>query len=87
MKRLRSVELYRDDQRRLVAIEAMAFSADKFNHAGHVFASIAPLLIVVCHPHGNEVITLTDDKDGLDKLKQQHPGLDALIAGMGYPAS
>ncbi|MEJ2362417.1 MAG: hypothetical protein P8Z75_13535 [Gammaproteobacteria bacterium] len=87
MNRLRTVELYRDEQRRLVAIEAMAFNSYKFSCGGQVHASITPLLLVVCRPHGNEVITLTTDGDELEKLKQQHPELDALIGGMAYQAS
>lgn len=87
MNRLRSVELYRDDQRRLVAIEAMTFSPYYFDHGGQLFGSIVPLVIVVCRPNGKEVMTMTQDKDGLAKLKQQHPELDAMIAGMSYRVS
>lgn len=80
MPGLRSVELYRNDQCRLLAIEAVAFHQRRFDHGGQLFGSVTPLVVVVCRPGGNEVMTVAEDSDELEKLKRQHPELEDMIA-------
>jgi hypothetical protein len=79
MPRLRTVELYRDDQLKLVAVEAVALSRSKFSNGCQVHGSVTPLAVVVCRPEGNNVLAVEAEYSRLDILKQQHPGLDVLI--------
>lgn len=80
MHRLRTVELYRDDRHKLIAIESVDFNHASFNHGGHLYGYLSPLAVIVCTPHGNQVIVVEADSS-VDKLRQLHPGLDELIAG------
>jgi hypothetical protein len=80
MTRLRTVELYRDNQRKLMAIEAIALNQTQFNSGGQVNGSITPLVVVVCTSKGNEVVAVDADHTNLDQLKLAHPGLSELLA-------
>jgi len=79
MTRLRSVELYRDASRKVMAIEAIALSQHKFGNTAQLYGAITPLAIVVCHPDGHEVLAVASDKNQLDKLRETDAELDALI--------
>jgi len=80
MNRLRTVELYRDDVRKVVAIEAVELNQGKFRSCGQLFGAVTPLAVVVCAADGNAVMVVDADKNGLDDLRQRHPELDDLIA-------
>lgn len=80
MNRFRSVELYRDDQRRLVAIESIETSRTHFNPGGQLYVSITPLAVIMCIAEGHDVLSVDADSAKLDRMKQQHPELEDLIA-------
>jgi sensor domain CHASE-containing protein len=80
MARLRTVELYRDDQRKIIAIESVEFTHSKFNNGGQLYGTLVPLVVIVCDANGKLVLAVDADKTNLETLKQDHPELDKLIA-------
>jgi len=79
MDKLRAVELYRDDQRRLIAIESVEFNHAKSKHSYQLYGSLIPIAIVVCTPEANEVLLVGEDNTRLDIFRQYLPELDELI--------
>jgi len=79
MPQLRTVELYRDGRRKLVAIHVLDLKQGKFSQGVQLYASITPLAVVVCRPDDYEVLAVAAANSGLDTLMQQHPGLKDLI--------
>jgi len=79
MDKLRTVELYRDDQCRLIAIESVEFNHAKSKHSYQLYGSLIPIAIVVCTPEANEIFPVDDDITKPDKLRQSIPELDELI--------
>lgn len=80
MNKLRTVELYRDDKRKLIAIESVAFSHSKFNNGGQLYGTLSPLAVIVCDANGKQVLAVDADKTNFERLKQLHVELDELIA-------
>lgn len=83
MQRLRSVELYRDEQRKVMAIESVELRQAKFSKGAQLNGSIMPVAIVVCKLEGKEVLICEDDTN-LETLKHAYPELDKLIANICY---
>ena len=79
MARLRSVELYRDELRTVIAIEAVTLSQHQFGNTVQLYAAITPVAVVVCRPDGYEVLAVASDKNQLDTLRKNDAELDALI--------
>lgn len=79
MTRLRTVEIYRDDNRKVVAIEAIELNQAKFNSGGQVNGSITPLAIIVCSSKGNAVLAVDADDDKLENNKALRAELAELI--------
>ena len=80
MDKLRSVELYRDELRKIMVIESVELSHSKFNNGGQVYGSLAPIAIIVCTSDGNEVLTVTTDHTQPDKLQELLTKMHELIA-------
>lgn len=80
MTRLRSVELYRDELRRVIAIEAVARSQHKFGNTAQLYGAVTPVAVVVCRPDGHEVLAVESDKNKLAKLRESDAELDELIS-------
>jgi len=79
MDRLRTEEVYRDDQCRLIAIESVEFNHTKSKNSCHIYGALAPIAIVVCTPEANEILPVDDDNTKPDRLRQSIPELDELI--------
>ena len=77
MTRLRTLELYRDDQYRLIAIASVELSLHKFGAGAQCYGCITPLVVIVCTPDGAHVLDVDDTS--LDNLKRAYPELDNLI--------
>jgi len=80
MDTLRTVELYRDDNRKLIAIESVDLSYAKSETSCQLYGALAPIAIVVCTSEGNEVLIAVEDDTNLETLKHTYPELDELIA-------
>lgn len=80
MTRLRSVELYRDELRKVIAIEAIELSRRKFGNAVQLYTAITAVAVVVCRSDGHEVLVVEPDKNQLDKLRESDAELDELIS-------
>lgn len=78
MAQLRTAELYQDDECKIIAVESIELSRSKFKHCGQLYASITPLVVIVCTADGNRVLAL--DERTLENLKQTYPELDELIS-------
>jgi len=79
MDTLRTVELYRDDNRKVIAIESVDFSHAKSENGCQLYGALAPIAIVVCTSEGNEVLIAVEDDTNLETLKYTYPELDDLI--------
>ncbi len=80
MDKLRTVELYRDDKRKIVAIEAVEFNHAKSKNSCQLYGVLTPIAIVVCTSEGKEVFSADAGTINLDRLKQIHLHLDEMIA-------
>jgi uncharacterized spore protein YtfJ len=80
MTRLRSVELYRDGLRRVIAIETVALSQHKFGNTAQLYAAMTPVAVVVCRPDGHDVLAVESDKSTLDTLRESDAELNKLIS-------
>jgi uncharacterized spore protein YtfJ len=82
MDKLRTLELYRDEQRKVMVIEAVELRQSKFNRGGQIYGSVTPVAVVVCRLDGNELLAVETDNTRLDKLKELHAELDGLVANV-----
>ncbi len=84
MENLRAIEIYNDvlsdGRRRLIAIESVEFEHSKADAGCQLYGHIEPLAVIVCTQDGIHILDLDSNKISLDKLRQDIPELEDLIA-------
>ncbi len=80
MDTLRTVELYRDDKRKLIAIESVEFNHTKSKNSCQLYGALVPVAFVVCTSEGKEVLRVDTDNVQPDKLRKFQIEVDELIS-------
>ncbi len=80
MSNLRAYEIFRDSKRMLIAIESVSYRHGKTTMGCHLYGNIEPIAVIVCHPDGIYALDMELEFKQLDQLRQDIPGLDAMLA-------
>ena len=76
----RASKIFDDSQRRLIAIESVDFDHGKSGGHYRLYAKIEPKAVVVCDTDDTYALDLECGKISLDRLRQNIPELDAVLA-------
>lgn len=81
--RLRTSEIFRDRACALIAVEAVQSWHRRTGSGCQSYASIKPVAVVVCSRGGAYAFDMEAKCADLDRLRQDIPELDAVIASFG----
>ena len=80
MANYRAIEIFNDSRQKLITIQSVNFRYSKTNANCFLYGSIEPMAVLICTPDGITVLDVDTEKTNLDKLRQEIPELDNLIA-------
>lgn len=80
MAAFRSVEIFRDSTRTVVAVEAADSRRGRTRTGSQFYADIVPVAIIVHGRDGAYALDMDAKPVGLDRLKQDVPELDSIVA-------
>lgn len=86
MNTMRASEIFNDAGLMIVVIESVEFLHCNTNTICQMYGKIVPVAVVVCGPDSSYAIDMEAKPASLDQLKQDIPGLDAVISPIN-PAS
>lgn len=80
MNTLRASEIFNDSRLMLIAIESVDFRYSKTNTVCRMVGNIEPIAVIVCAPDATYALDMEAKPAALEKLRQDIPELDAIIA-------
>ena len=83
METLRAREIFSDVRLSLFAVESVDVQQGKTRSSCHVYGRMAPVAVIVCGPDKAYALDMESKPTSLDRLRQDIPGLNAMIASFG----
>jgi len=79
MRTIRAREVFQHAGLKLVALEVVDLRPVATERGGRLHGAVMPLALVVYDRDGTYALNMKAERVELDRLKQEHPGLDSLI--------
>ncbi len=80
MRTLRTSEIFNDSRFTLIAVESVEYRHSKTNTVCELHGNIEPIAVVVHGPDGTYALDMESKPADFDQLRQDIPGLDAIVA-------
>ena len=81
---MRATVIFNDSRRMLVAIESVRYSHGKTDLTYRSYGMIEPVAVIVCTLEAVYALDMKSNMIAIDQLKQDVPGLDAIIARFNH---
>jgi len=83
MGTLRAREIFHDAGCQIIAVESVEVQKSKADSGCHAYGKIEPVAVIVCGPDRTYALDMESAPAPLDRLRQDVPGLDAMMAAFG----
>lgn len=80
MATLRAREIFHDAGCQLIAVESVDYQRGRTRSGCHVYGRVEPVAVIICGPDRAYALDMESGPVSLDRLKEDVPGLDAMIA-------